>query len=421
MKRTLGAPGAFLHRLVRSPYWRTNTPLIIVQMGMAGLVGLCQMWALATYLPQEELGYWGYAAAIVAMASIFSLPGSSQALSYAAAHQMDGALRQTFTLRLKWGTLCGLSLALLAGFHHLSGHPTLAAMLAIAAVFVPVQLAADSADAYLAGRGEFRIAFVRKVVSYAGLSALVILTAAWFRDVLVCTLVNYLAGTLVNLAFMHLTQPLLRNHRRHDGLNGMNVRFGGLSMLSVVSANLERPVLGALAGFHQLATYQVARTAMFPVSFGRVVEKLLLSRLAGRSDRHRVLRDIVTGASLLFVSGWFVYAALCLVFQFLVTRFLPNYHDALALMYVLLLQLPFNWAAKPIQSWLYADQQHHRCYWFLSYTLPVSRLPLLLGGALLGGVAGAAWGWVLCEALFFFVAIFMLIVGRHAIAREAIK
>lgn len=409
----------FLSRLVNSTYWKTNTSLIVIQMSLAGLVGLCQVWALATFLSREELGYWGYCAAIVAIASIFCLPGSSQALAYASAHKLDGALSQTVRLRLKWGVLCSGSLAAMAAIHYINNQFTLAAMLGIAAVFVPIQLATDSADAYLTGRGEFRIAFVRKVCSYATLCIAIIATAALLREVVACTLVNYIGGAIINILFLHMTKPMIRNNFRHDELGKMNLRFGVLSTVSLISTNIERPVLGTLVGFSQLATYQVARTSAFPVSFGRVVEKLLLSRLVARTDRTNVMKDIIAGASLLFVGGWFAYAVLCALAYALISTFLPSYHDALPLMYIMLLQLPFNWAAKPIQSWLYADRRYHRSYWILAYTLPASRLPLLLGGAFLGGTYGAAWGWILSEIAFFLVATYLIAAENKTSAADS--
>jgi len=203
----------------------------------------------------------------------------------------------------------------------------------------------------------------------------------------------------------------VRRFRRNDtvpkGFSGLARHLGWQSVVSVATRNLERPILSAFMPFSALAAYNLAQAAMIPVGLGRLIDRILFSRLA-RQENAVPTRMVIQASLLVFALAWPIYAVLALGVWFVVPWLFPNYHDSLLLITILLLQLPFSWASKPGVSLLLARKEHHFWYYWLVWGILAVRLPAILGGLALAGLTGVAWAWTAVEIATFVAVLAML-------------
>ncbi|MBF0183206.1 MAG: oligosaccharide flippase family protein [Magnetococcales bacterium] len=396
-----------LQRLWHSPYLRQSSFYSGAQMGAQIVLGMGQIWALANYLPRESYGWWGYCAGITGLVSIFTLPGMGQMITYGAARQMDGVLWAGVRIRLRFGILATLLLLAIAVWHRQTGQETVFFMLLLAALFLPAQLALDSMDAYLHGAGLFRALFFRRLLAQ-GILALAIAVAAWSTgSVLICALLLYGGGLLITLLLFLTLLPKRRNHLLPDDFLSLSRQFSLQSIGTAIGYNMERPLLSRFISFEEMAAYNLALAAQLAVGIGRLVDRILISRLANPRCGVEV-SQVRWGMQLLFILGATGYLLLSLLLSWLLPMLLPHYGDALPLIYILLLQMPFAWANSLGMSWLLARPEHHPYYHRVTWLIMTLRILLLTAGAFLAASRGVAWAWVLLEAGQF-LAVYLLL------------
>ncbi|MBF0160776.1 MAG: hypothetical protein HQL88_00675 [Magnetococcales bacterium] len=385
-----------LRRLWNSPYLRQSSFYAGLQMVAQMLLGSFQVWALAHYLPRESYGIWGYCGALAAIVSLFTLPGMGQVVTYGAARQYDGVLMAAVRVRLAFGTLTTLSLLGMALAHFLSGEQQAAGLLLLTALFLPAQMALDSMDAFLAGLGNFRALFWRRLLAQGSMALALWIGVSQTSSLLICGAILYGGGLLVSLILFLTLLKHRRNRDLPDDFKGLSQQFSWQSIGSTIGYNMERPLLSFFTTFNEMAAYNLALAAQLPVGMGRLVERILVSRLA---DRRLGISpaQVLWGMGVLFGLGALGYALLVPLLYLLIPLLLPHYEDAIPLMAILLLQMPSVWATSLGMSWLLAQPQNHLWYHRITWGIVVARILFITIGALSGGIQGVAWSWVLLE------------------------
>lgn len=400
-------------RLFGSRYLRESVFFVGLQQMFQVAIGLFQMWVLTATLSRVEYGIWGYVAALVAMATIFTLPGVNQAITYGAIYGQHGVLLAGMRWRLRYGLISTLVLLILAGTHLYTNQSQAAALLLIAALFMPIFQSLESVDAFLTGLGNFRALFWRKVVLHGGLALLLWGGAVTFGSLWVCGLIVYGGGAVMSgLLFVSLLK-YRRNDLLPDGFRGLAGKLSLQSVGSTISHSMERPLLSQFVGFGEMAAYNVALTAQIPVSYGRLIERILISRL-GKGEGGINRSWVWYGTWLLFGLGWPAWLVMVVGVRWLMPILFPGYVDAIPLMEILLLQTPFAWGAKPGLSWFLARPQTHVWYHRFAWGIIMARIFFITLGVWFGGMWGVVWAWVGVEGLTFLAVVIVLFsVGRE--------
>ncbi|MEO5339246.1 MAG: hypothetical protein H7837_01825 [Magnetococcus sp. MYC-9] len=400
--------GFSLGRLAGSRYLRESILFVGLQQAFQVVIGLFQVWILTSHLSRESYGVWGYVAALTAMASLFTLPGINQVITYGAANLQHGVLMAGVRLRFSYGVLSSVLLLGLAWTHASSDRSHAAGLLLMTALFMPVCQVMDSMDAFLSGLGNFRALFWRRVLLHGTLSAMLWVVAAWTGSLWVCGAILYGGEAVISTLLFISLLKYRQNNLLPEQFGGLTRQFSLQSVGSTVSRTMERPLLSLFIGFSDLAAYNVALTAQVPVTYGRLIDRILISRLARLRDRID-LSWVWFGVWLLFGVGWLACLLMILVARWLVPGVFPDYVDAIPLMEILLLQVPFAWGAKPGLSWLLAHAEHHVWYHRLNWGTILLRIFLIPTGVWMGGMTGVVWAWVAVELLTFLAVVLVLL------------
>ena len=391
---------SLLRRLWHSPYLRQSSFYVGLQMAIQIMLGSFQVWALAHYLPRESYGIWGYCGALAGLVSIFTLPGMAQVITFGAAQQQDGVLMAGVRIRLTFGILSSLLFLGLAVAHHVSGRDEAAYLLLFAALFLPAQLAFDSVEAFLTGRGHFKALFWRRLITHGGMALALWIGASTTGSLLVCGAIHYGGGLIISFGLFLTLLNYRRNNILPENFKGVSQRFSLQSIGSTIGYSMERPLLSASVSFGDMAAYNLAVAAQLPVGFGRVVDRIFVSRLAKRELGISVAQ-VQWGMWVLFGLGVLGYVTLIVIVRYLVPVILPHYEDAIPLIEIILLQMPFVWSSSLGISWLIARPQNHLWYHRLVWGILVARIVFITIGALTGGILGVTWAWVLLEGIHF--------------------
>ncbi|MBF0182210.1 MAG: hypothetical protein HQM03_19515 [Magnetococcales bacterium] len=388
---------SLLLRLWRSPYLWQSGGYVGVQMVMQAVLGTLQVWALANHLPREGYGVWGYCAALAGIVTVFTLPGMGQVITYGAARGMDGVLWAGVKIRLTFGLLSSLALFGMAGAHLYTGERQSAGLLFLAGLFLPSQMAFDSVEPFLTGQGRFRALFWRRLIAQGSIAMAIWIGAAWTGSLWVCGLIMHGGGFLISLLLFKNLLRYRRNTLLPDDFAGLSRQFSLQSIGNAIGYNMERPLLAGLVGFEAMAAYNLALAAQLPVGMGRLVDRIVVSRLANR-ELGVSPAQVRWGMWMLFGLGGAGYLMLVQLIRWLVPWILPGYLDAILLIEILLLQMPFTWANSLGMSWLLARPENHAWYHRVTWVVLVARIVSIVAGALLGGIPGVCWAWVVLEA-----------------------
>lgn len=256
----------FLSRLLGSHYLRESVIYVGLQQGFQLIIGLFQVWVLTAYLSRESYGVWGYVAALVAMASLFTLPGVNQVVTYGAAHSQHGVLMAGVRWRLTYGLLSTLLLLGLAWFHLHSDRSQAAALLLIAALFMPLCQALECIESFLTGMGNFKALFWRRLILHGSLSFLLWAGAAATGSLWVCGAILYAGGAVISAILFISLLKYRQNNLMPEQFHSLVKQFSKQSVGSTISHSMERPLLSLFVEFQQMAAYNVALTAQIPIS-----------------------------------------------------------------------------------------------------------------------------------------------------------
>jgi hypothetical protein len=227
------------------------------------------------------------------------------------------------------------------------------------------------------------------------------------KSVLICGLVQYCFGLSLSIILFLNLYKLRRNDIIPENFSSMNKSLSAQSFVSTLSRSFERPLLSVFVTFRDLAAYNLAQATLLPVGLGRLIDRILFSRLARKEDAVSI--DMVRfGSWLLFGFGWVAYAASVAGIWLIIPVILPHYLDVLPFATILLLQLPFAWASRPCLSLLLARKEYHGLYYRITWGIIASRIICISFGAIVYGMKGASYGWVFVEVITFLTIIYIL-------------
>lgn len=239
--------------------------------------------ALIRLLGRESYGKYGYVLSWLAVASIATLPGLDTAVNAAAARGYDGTLIEAVRVKRRWSFLGSAVLLGVAAWRWLAGDHQVAGCLLIGALFLNGYFLSIY-DKYLQGKQAFRRVFSLRLVTNLVVVASTVVVAVVSRD-LVAAMTALLGTTaLVNGYF---TSRSLQE-AKGAGVEDQAVAFGKavtwVSLIAVISANLDRFMIQGYLGYQDLAVYMVA--TVLPTQMRRaygIIFSLIFPRVAQRT------------------------------------------------------------------------------------------------------------------------------------------
>jgi O-antigen/teichoic acid export membrane protein len=252
----------------------------IVNMVAAFLLSI----VFARILPKETYGQYRYILSIFAILAISSLQGINDALIRAVAKGFEGALKQSFKTKLKWGLLGSVASIVVAIYFWTLGNFDFTISFLIIAIFLPFFKGGEIYQFYLSGKKLFG-----KRVSYTTLiqllsTALIVLTLFLTKSLIILILVYFASYSILRMFFLFWTIKKIKPNNIDDPetiIYGKHLSLIGI--ITLIVQEIDKILLFQFVGPAQLAIYSFAS---LPIQYLgtplEVIQELAYPKLATR-------------------------------------------------------------------------------------------------------------------------------------------
>jgi len=187
--------------------------------------------AFANLLPKETYGIYKYALSLAEILTALTLTGMNTAVAQAVARGFEGTLKKSFWIQLKWSALMLFAAAAGSIYYFLRGNKVLGLTLIIIGIFSPILNSANTYNAFLNGKKEFK-----SLAKYSVISSIVWVTTIFFTLILtknpVWLVFAYLISTTGTSVFFYIYS--IKKIKPNKKIDSDSISYGKhLSLINV--------------------------------------------------------------------------------------------------------------------------------------------------------------------------------------------
>lgn len=212
--------------------------------------------AFARLASQETFGQYQFVLSVLAIISVFSLPGLNQSIVQSAARGKDGDFPTVVRTSFYWSLLGVPALLILGLYYYWNRDFSLGLALMSASVFFPLLYAPNTWDSFLQGKSLFKTA--AKFGSWQAALNLIFVAGSvfWSRGKLLPAVLAYcFSQAALNGWFFWRSLKYSENSEKDPE----TVKYGwfltGVNVFSLIADNIDRIIVGVFLGPKALAVY----------------------------------------------------------------------------------------------------------------------------------------------------------------------
>ncbi|MCB9811691.1 oligosaccharide flippase family protein [Candidatus Nomurabacteria bacterium] len=369
---------------------------------------LLLVWVFANLLSQAVYGQYRFLITMMSLFTLASLPGMGTAIVRAVARGNAGIIPEATRTRLRWGILGSLCSLVVAGYYFFAGDTTLGSLFLLIALFVPFYESFTVAQNYYNGRKNYRSYTIVSVIRYA--TIITATTAAvLLHGQLFVIVAAYIGSTsLINfLIYIYLVRTSHWETSNDTETIPYGKKLTGTSVLSAISAHLDKVMLWYFAGPVQVAMYTISMSLPKEITSAlNNVGKLALPKMASR-DKHALRESLLRKFFVFFIATIPIYIAYIVMAPLLFKLFLPQYLNTLHFSQLAALLILFS--PLVLFTQYFNATMHVRALYIMEFIQPTVSITLYCTLIPAYGVLGAVLAFVgkqfasLIMLLFFFV------------------
>tara|TARA_B100000745_G_C20153107_1_gene395258 strand:+ start:3935 stop:5191 length:1257 start_codon:yes stop_codon:yes gene_type:complete len=354
----------------------------------AALSGFVISLALTTYLTVEEFGSYRMTLSVLAIVTIFTLPGVSVAIVRSVAQGKQLNFSKLTKSIMLWSLLGTLVAASASFYYFYVGNWLLGSALLIIALILPMSEGFSIYVPYLRGKKEFGRSSVRQGVVRLIQTTAVIITAIITANWVLCLLALLLSKTLVDLYFYYYTfdTKALKKEPETDEVLTYGKKLTFTNAVVMLSEQLDKLFIWHYIGASTLAYYSIAQIIPNTLAgFSNLIPQLALPKFANRnwSNRHEqsLLLNKIKKASLALALYYFIYLQVIPVF---IKFVFPDYTESIPAAYITGLVVIFTPIQNLLKQVFYASGKARITYqiaWFELISLGILMLSYMWYGS----------------------------------------
>lgn len=306
------------------------------------LITVAIMTAFAHWLPQKIYGNYQYILSIVAILSIFSLPGMNAALIRIVARGFDRMLYVIFKEKLRWGLMGSVICLIISGWYLFHQNFSLGISFLIAAFFLPFFNAFYLSFFFWQGKKRFDI-FGKHLFFLNFLAALVLIPVIFITNNLVIIILAYF-GSRSALRGIFFVFALKKAENQNETETKEVLSFGKHFTLSqsaeIFGKEIDKIIIWQIMGPIPMAIYAFAQLPISRIQQIIPVYSLALPKLSQKN-----IKEIKNKIFEKFIKLFFVFIPFAIsfiliapyIYKILFPAYLESipYFQALALVLVL--------------------------------------------------------------------------------------
>ncbi len=348
---------------------------LVAGKASALLIAMATLLAFGNFLPKETFGTYQYILSVSKILALFTLPGMGQALVRSIAQKKEGALKEVFTTKLRFGALGSLGLWAVAAWYFASGNQLLGLSFFLVGMFFALQNAADIFNSFWTGKKKFRKNAWYQIASDL-LPALFIVPAIYLTDNLIyIVLVVFGSKALFNLVLYFLTQKKVENPEPDPEAISFGKNLTVMSAISRIANRIDKIILWQFLGPVQVAAYSFAQLPIQRVRRALPINALALPKLSEKGIKGRK-QGILNKTWKLFFILVPIAAGVALLAPWIFRLLLPQYVESvkyLQVLTVIILLIPFQL----VNSALIAEMRQKELY-IIRIAPPLLKIGLLV-------------------------------------------
>ena len=403
-----------IYRLLRWSEQYTKTDMVyagksgfwlILGQAVGVLVALGLTIAFANFLSQEVFGIYKYILSMVGFFTVFSLTGMNAVITKSVAQGYDGTFKYSLLTQLKWAVPVFSSLVLFGLYYLSQGNTSYAVAFFIASFFAPISTVANSYNAYLHGKQDFRTATYYNSVSTV-LYGVFMFSVVFFTPKVIPLITTYFAfHATINVYFCFRT--LKKNPPKKPFLRDEDLKYGKHLSLMNIAGSLAQQV-DTLVVYHLLGPAQLAIftfSTILPDRIKTIFNTLASAALPKLSEKNRGGWDsLMVKTKQLSALALTIAIAYIIVAPYAYELLFPQYMSSVfySQIYVFSLLLLPTYVSVPS---LLAKQKERALY-VLSVILPIVKICMSIVMIFLWGILGAVLARIIYNGIYLFVSLF---------------
>ena len=323
--------------LAKGGFWLTIGQIV------SSLSALTLSVAFANFIPKETYGTYKYILSVVGLVGMFSLTGMNLAVTQAIARGLEGTLRKSFLVQLKW-SIIPLTISIVGGIYYLvQGNKILALSLLIAGLLNPISDSANTFLAFFGGKKMFGTQVKYNAIFFFFTTIIMLATIFISGKVIWLIFIYFFSRFIINI-FLYI--KTLRSFTPNDVSDDKTIDYGKhLSLINIptiIASNVDKILIFHSFGAAQLAIYTFA--IALPEQIKGILKNiavLALPKLSEKTkhDARRAITGKITRFLLLLVTLIVTYVILA---PFLYKLLFPQYLESVHYSQIFIISLLFT-------------------------------------------------------------------------------
>ncbi len=359
--------------------------------------------AFARLLPKETYGNYQYILSIMSILAIAALDGINKSVVQGVARGFEGALKEGFRVKLKWGLFGSIASIAIAIYFWFNGNIEFTVSFLIIAVFMPLFKSGEIYQSYLDGKKLFgkRVAYTTLVQV---ISTILLFVALLFtKSLIVLILVYFVSYTGLRLFFIFL---VIKKERPKNENDPQIISYGKhLSLMGIVgliAQQIDKILLFYFVGPIQLAIYSFATIPVeYLTSSLQSIGEIALPKFS-TSSKEKIKQTLPKKLLLSIILIILIILIYIIVAPYLYKIFFPQYMNSVfysRLFSLSLLVFPITMLRVSLQSQMMTKELYK-----ISIASPVILIILLSVLTPLYGILGVVIARLLSHVFYFFLA-----------------
>lgn len=393
--------------IIKNEFW------VYLRQSILLVVGVAIPVAFARLASKEVFGLYNFLLAILAMMSLFSMPGLNTAVLQSVARGYDESFKKAVKIRFLWSLLGIPALLSVGAYYYYYNTQILGICLMMSTVFFPFIYAPNTWDSFLQGKKRFDL--TAKYGSFQATSNATAMIAILFLNpsYLVLIFATYLVtNAFLNCLLFLKSQRYIESGALDKECMGYGYFMTTTNIVGTIARNVDRILIGSLLGSSELAVYAIAivvstkianilKLSWSPFTPKFCQDEVEIGHILEKIKRFIIpLLLVVLGGSLLY---WlFIDDVILLLFG---EKYINSIIYSKPLLFMILVSIPNVFLGT------FAIAKKKRKSIILGYHIyPFLKLLIMCSFIYLWGIMGAVWGLNLSMT----VQMFLILVGMRS-------
>ncbi len=264
------------------PYFVKNGFWVFLRQGVTLSAGLLLSIAFARFASQEVLGQYQLILSIIAIVSLFSIPGLNTSVMQAAARSFDGDYKKAVRKSFIWSLLGVPALLILGAYYYFSKGQALGLSLMVSSVFFPFFYAPNTWDSFLQGKKRFDVStkysITQSAVNLLATVSVILLSRGNLFLIILMYLVSY---TFFNVFYYFKSFKFISNNNTDKDTIKYGWFLTKLNFFSVIADNFDKMAVGIFLGTKELAVYFLGITVVKIIfDFSKTLQSIFAPKIA---------------------------------------------------------------------------------------------------------------------------------------------